>query len=391
MTLRAVFFFGRARALTAGGFFISAQQEPIPAPIVSGMANAALALGTVAGYEKTGGYGSEAGQQPLRDAIVKRFYSENTKINASEIFVSDGSKCDISRMQQMFGPGRKVAVQDPAYPAYVDSSVINGHCTGYDEKTKRYENIVYMECVPGNDFFPNLEAAKEADIIFFCSPNNPTGAAATRAQCKELVDFANKNGQIVIFDAAYAFYIENPDCPKTIFEIEGAETCCIESCSFSKYAGFTGLRLGWTVVPEALKFADGSSVRFDWNRCMATAFNGASNVAQGGGLAALSDEGWKSMQETVGFYKENAKMLKKTFEELGFKVYGAVDAPYVWVDFDGRDSWEVFTEILTKTDIVTTPGAGFGPTGDGFVRMSAFCHRGNLETAIERLKKEFGK
>ncbi len=294
-------------------------------------------------------------------------------------------------MQQMFGPGRKVAVQDPAYPAYVDSSVINGHCTGYDEKTKRYENIVYMECVPGNDFFPNLEAAKEADIIFFCSPNNPTGAAATRAQCKELVDFANKNGQIVIFDAAYAFYIENPDCPKTIFEIEGAETCCIESCSFSKYAGFTGLRLGWTVVPEALKFADGSSVRFDWNRCMATAFNGASNVAQGGGLAALSDEGWKSMQETVGFYKENAKMLKKTFEELGFKVYGAVDAPYVWVDFDGRDSWEVFTEILTKTDIVTTPGAGFGPTGDGFVRMSAFCHRGNLETAIERLKKEFGK
>jgi LL-diaminopimelate aminotransferase len=186
------------------------------------MANAALALGTVAGYEKTGGYGSEAGQQPLRDLIVKRFYSEKTKINASEIFVSDGSKCDISRMQQMFGPGRKVAVQDPAYPAYVDSSVINGHCTGYDEKTKRYENIVYMECVPGNDFFPNLEAAKDADIIFFCSPNNPTGAAATRAQCKELVDFANKNGKIVIFDAAYAFYIENPDCPKTIFEIEGA-------------------------------------------------------------------------------------------------------------------------------------------------------------------------
>jgi len=365
--------------------------EPIPAPIVSGMTNAALALGTVAGYEKTGGYGSEAGQQPLRDLIVKRFYSEKTKINASEIFVSDGSKCDISRMQQMFGPGRKVAVQDPAYPAYVDSSVINGHCTGYDEKTKRYENIVYMECVPGNDFFPNLEAAKDADIIFFCSPNNPTGAAATRAQCKELVDFANKNGQIVIYDAAYAFYIENPDCPKTIYEIEGSETCCIESCSFSKYAGFTGLRLGWTVVPEALKFADGSSVRFDWNRCMATAFNGASNVAQGGGLAALSDEGWKSMQETVGFYKENAKMLKKTFEELGFKVYGAVDAPYVWVDFDGRDSWEVFTEILTKTDIVTTPGAGFGPTGDGFVRMSAFCHRDNLETAIERLKKEFAK
>ena len=202
---------------------------------------------------------------------------------------------------------------------------------------------------------------------------------------------ALESGSIIIYDAAYSAFVGNPDCPKTIYEIPGAEKCAIETCSFSKYAGFTGLRLGWTVVPEALKFADGSSVRFDWNRCMATAFNGASNVAQGGGLAALSDEGWKSMQETVGFYKENAKMLKKTFEELGFKVYGAVDAPYVWVDFDGRDSWEVFTEILTKTDIVTTPGAGFGPTGDGFVRMSAFCHRDNLETAIERLKKEFAK
>ena len=238
----------------------------------SGMANAALALGTVAGYEKTGGYGSEAGQQPLRDLIAEALTARRSKINASEIFVSDGSKCDISRMQQMFGPGRKVAVQDPAYPAYVDSSVINGKCTWATTKKRNdtKTSSTWSAC-RATTFFQTWKL-RRTRTSSSCSPNNPTGAAATRAQCKDLVDFANKNGQIVIYDAAYAFYIENPDCPKTIYEIEGSETCCIESCSFSKYAGFTGLRLGWTVVPEALKFADGSSVRFDWNRCMCTAF-----------------------------------------------------------------------------------------------------------------------
>ena len=194
-----------------------------------------------------------------------------------------------------------------------------------------------------------------------------------------------------MYDAAYSIYISDPDCPRTIYEIEGADECCIETCSFSKYAGFTGLRLGWTVVPDKLKFADGSSVRADWSRLMSTSFNGASNVAQAGGMACLSDEGMAAMTDLVAFYKENAAILKKTFEEMGYTTYGGTDAPYVWVSFDGRDSWEVFTEILQKCDIVVTPGSGFGPAGDGFIRASAFGHRENILEAAERLKKAFTK
>ena len=237
----------------------------------------------------------------------------------------------------------------------------------------------------------DLGAAKNSDIIFFCSPNNPTGAAATRDQLTKLVAHAKETGSIIVYDAAYSIYITDPDCPKTIYEIPGADECCIETCSFSKYAGFTGLRLGWTVVPEKLKFADGESVRADWNRLMSTCFNGASNVAQAGGLACLSDEGMAAMTDLVAFYKENAAILKKTFDEMGYTTYGGTDAPYVWVSFDGRDSWEVFTEILQKCDIVVTPGSGFGPAGDGFIRASAFGHRDNILEAAERLKKSFTK
>ena len=238
----------------------------------------------------------------------------------------------------------------------------------YDHASKQYGKIVYLACSSENDFFPNLSLAKDAEPIFFCSPNNPTGAAATRDQLIELVRHAKETGSIIIYDAAYAIYISNPNCPKTIFEIPGADECCIETCSFSKYAGFTGLRLGWTVVPDKLKFADGSLVKNDWNRLMCTSFNGASNIAQAGGMACLSDEGMTGMSELVSFYKENAAILKNTFEEMGYTVYGGTDAPYIWVSFDGRDSWEIFTEVLTKCDIVVTPGSGFGPAGDGFIR-----------------------
>eukprot|EP00227_Mantoniella_beaufortii_P022161 CAMPEP_0197578746 /NCGR_PEP_ID=MMETSP1326-20131121/2853_1 /TAXON_ID=1155430 /ORGANISM="Genus nov. species nov., Strain RCC2288" /LENGTH=471 /DNA_ID=CAMNT_0043141981 /DNA_START=66 /DNA_END=1481 /DNA_ORIENTATION=- len=363
--------------------------EPIPAVIVSGMVDAAAALGTMEGYGKIGGYGAEQGVGALREKLAEKFYPGLVK--SDEIFVSDGSKCDISRMQMLFGPGRNIAVQDPSYPAYVDSSVINGSSTTFDPVSKQYGNIAYLACNAENNFFPDLSGAKNSEIIFFCSPNNPTGAAATRAQLTELVAHAKATGSIIIFDAAYAIYIDNPDCPKTIYEIPGADECAIETCSFSKYAGFTGLRLGWTVVPEKLKFADGSSVRTDWNRLMCTAFNGASNVAQAGGLACLSDAGFAAMMELVQFYKENARILKKTFDDMGYSTYGGSDAPYVWVSFDGRDSWEVFTEIMNKCDIVVTPGAGFGPAGDGFIRCSAFGHRENILEAAERLKKSFAK
>jgi len=364
--------------------------EPIPKPITDGMVAAAAALGTAEGYSATGGYGPDGGQMALREAIVEKLYP-GTPITFADIFVSDGSKCDISRMLQMFGSERKVAVQDPSYPAYVDSSVIMGHSTGFDDATMQYKNITYMPCNAENDFFPELSAAKGSELIFFCSPNNPTGAAATREQLTELVNRALEDGSIIIYDAAYSAFVGNPDCPKTIYEIPGAEKCAIETCSFSKYAGFTGLRLGWTVFPEALKFADGTSVRADWARMMGTGFNGASNVAQGAGLACLSDAGLTAMSDLVGFYKENAAILKKTWEEMGYTVYGGTDAPYVWVSFDGRDSWEVFTEILEKTNIVTTPGAGFGPAGNGYVRCSAFGSRDNINEAARRLKEAFAK
>mmetsp|Transcript_11584 Transcript_11584/g.38104 ORF Transcript_11584/g.38104 Transcript_11584/m.38104 type:complete len:441 (+) Transcript_11584:91-1413(+) len=361
--------------------------EPIPNVIADGMSGAALGLATREGYS---GYGAEQGQGSLRERIAEVFYA-STGVSSDEVFVSDGSKCDISRIQLMFGPGRKVAVQDPSYPAYVDTSVMMGHTGGYDSDVSQFNDVVYLSCTAANGFFPDLSAAKDTDIIFFCSPNNPTGAAATREQLEELVAHAKSIGAIVIYDAAYAIYIEDDSCPKSIFEIEGADEVAIETCSFSKYAGFTGVRLGWTVVPKKLKFADGTPVWNDYTRVMTTCFNGASNVAQAGGLACLSEEGLEAMYSTVGFYKENARMLSECFTNLGFTVFGGVNAPYVWVLFDGRSSWEVFAEILEKTDIVTTPGSGFGPGGEGAIRISAFGSRPNVEEAIKRFQTAFSE
>mmetsp|Transcript_12449 Transcript_12449/g.37435 ORF Transcript_12449/g.37435 Transcript_12449/m.37435 type:complete len:460 (+) Transcript_12449:201-1580(+) len=361
--------------------------EPIPSFVASAMAKAAEALGTLEGYS---GYGSEAGKQPLREAIAKTFYSD-TGVNAGEVFVSDGSKCDLGRLQMMFGSDLSVAVQDPAYPVYVDSSVIMGMTGNYNPESVGFDGMEYMPCSPANSFFPDLAKVKRTDLIFFCSPNNPTGAAATRQQLEELVAHARKNGSIIVYDAAYALYISDRNCPKSIFEIPGAETCAMETCSFSKYAGFTGVRLGWTVVPDALRFADGSKVQDAFVRVTSTVFNGASNLSQAGGLACLEPEGLSQVADLVAFYKENATILRKCFQELGFEVYGGDNAPYVWVGFPGKPSWDVFAEILDKCDIVTTPGSGFGPTGEGFVRASAFAHREDVLEAVNRFKKAFGK
>ncbi|GAX79233.1 hypothetical protein CEUSTIGMA_g6673.t1 [Chlamydomonas eustigma] len=358
--------------------------EPLPQYIADAMAKAAAGMANREGYS---GYGAEQGQGSLREALANTFYP-NLRV-PDEIFVSDGSKCDIARIQMMFGAKATVAVQDPSYPVYVDTSVMMGMTGEYNNAG--FDNIVYMECKPENNFFPDLSKMPRTDIIFFCSPNNPTGAAATRAQLTELVNFAKKNGSILVFDAAYALYITNPDCPRSIFEIPGAEEVAIETCSFSKYAGFTGVRLGWTVVPKALKYADGTPVWNDWNRMMTTCFNGASNIVQAGGLACLQPEGYKEMISLIEFYKENATILLAAFKEMGFKVYGGNDAPYVWVGFPGKASWDVFAEILQKCDIVTTPGSGFGPAGEGFVRASAFGSRENILEAVRRFKVAFGK
>ncbi|KAG6406711.1 hypothetical protein SASPL_134320 [Salvia splendens] len=380
--------------------------EPIPEVITSAMSKRSEVLSTVSGYS---GYGAEQGEQKLRAAIASTYYS-GLGIEENDIFVSDGAKSDISRLQVLFGSNVTMAVQDPSYPvnilcfilfllasllsaanellyrAYVDSSVILGQTGLFQKDVEKYANIEYMRCTPENGFFPDLSTVGRTDIIFFCSPNNPTGSAASREQLTKLVQFAKENGSIIVYDSAYAMYVSD-DSPRSIFEIPGAKEVALEVSSFSKYAGFTGVRLGWTAIPKELHYSDGFPVAKDFNRIVCTCFNGASNIAQAGGLACVSPEGIKAMHEVVGFYKENTAIIVDTFDSLGFKVYGGKNAPYVWVHFPGRSSWDVFSEILEKTHVVTTPGSGFGPGGEGFVRVSAFGHRENVLEACRRFKE----
>lgn len=357
---------------------------PIPAHICKGLTERASRLGTKEGYA---GYGAEQGFGPLREKISEVLYKSN--ISPDEIFVSDGAKCDISRLQQVFGPEVTMAVQDPSYPVYVDTSVMLGQTGEFDPTISQFSGIEYMSCNASNGFFPDLSSLKRTDLIFFCSPNNPTGAAATKDQLIQLVQFAKKNGSIIIFDAAYAPFINDSSVPTSIFEIDGARDVAIEVNSFSKYAGFTGVRLGWVVVPSELKFSDGSSVRADFNRVMTTCFNGASIISQGGGLACLDDEGREEIKGLINYYLGNAAILRETMTELGFEVYGGTDAPYIWVRFPGRKSWDVFSDILENAQVVTIPGAGFGPGGEGYLRLSAFAPRDACEEAAKRLRSMY--
>lgn len=359
--------------------------QPIPEHILSGLVTGASKLGTKEGYS---GYGDGNGNADLRGKIAEVLYKNI--IEPEEVFVSDGAKCDIMRLQQMFGSSVTSAVQDPSYPVYVDTSVMMGQTGEQDPELKQYEGIVYMPCNAENNFFPDYASLPRADVVYFCSPNNPTGAAATREQLTDLVKTCKERGSILVFDAAYAPFIRNPDVPKSIYEIEGAKDVAIECNSFSKYAGFTGARLGWTVVPSGLTWSDGSLVKDDFNRVMSTAFNGASNIVQNGGLACLDPEGMAEIDTLIDYYLENAGMLRKTFEEIGsgYKVYGGVDAPYVFVKIPDRyeSSWDIFSELLEKCQVVTIPGAGFGPGGEGYLRLSAFAPRDSIVEACQRLK-----
>jgi LL-diaminopimelate aminotransferase len=256
-----------------------------------------------------------------------------------------------------------------------------------NKDTSQFNGIVYMPCNAKNNFFPDLSTLQRADIVYFCSPNNPTGAAATRDQLKSLIDWCKEKGSILVFDAAYAPFIRDKNVPTSIYEVEGARSVAIEVNSFSKYAGFTGVRLGWTIVPDELKFADGSSVRTDYNRVMTTAFNGASNIVQGGGKACLTDGGLKEIEKLIEYYLGNSQILRERMTELGFSVYGGTDAPYIWVDLNGKSSWDKFQEILEKAQVTTIPGAGFGPGGEGFLRLSAFAPRDKIVEAMDRFKE----
>ncbi|MDR0707765.1 MAG: LL-diaminopimelate aminotransferase [Treponema sp.] len=351
--------------------------EPILPHINAGLVNGAKALGKAETYS---GYQDE-GLLSLRARISEVFYKN--AFAPDEVFISDGAKCDIGRLQLLFGAGVTVAAQDPSYPVYVDGSALAGAAGAW--QGGGYEGIAYLPCVAENDYFPDLSRIPENALVYFCSPNNPTGAVASKRRLSELIAVARKKGCIIIFDAAYAEFIRDPSLPKTIFEIEGAETCAIEVNSFSKPAGFTGVRLGWTVVPKALKYAGGESVNADWARVTSTIFNGASNIAQAGALAALEADGLKEIRELTDFYLENARLIRETLQKLGVSSVGGDNSPYIWAHFPNRDSWDVFAEILETRRVITTPGSGFGPAGQSFIRFSAFGHRADVEEACARL------
>ena len=350
---------------------------PLVGEVVEAMKEKAHALGTKEGYT---GYSNIQGSLPLREALVNRFYKG--LISPDEIFINDGAKPEMGRLQLIFGADTHIALQDPTYPAYQDVSVALGQTGCFREGG--YEGISYLPCTEENHFFPLL---KPADLIYFCSPNNPTGAVATKEQLKELVSFAKKIKAFIVFDSAYAEYIQDQNLPKSIYEIQGGAACAMEVSSFSKLAGFTGVRLGWSVVPKSLTFEGGESVWSDFARLHATFFNGASNVAEAGALAALSDSGFKGLKEGIAFYRENAKLLKDALQRLRFVCYGGENAPYLWVKMPQQTSWEAFDYFLEKYHILTTPGSGFGPSGEGFLRFSAFGTREDVLEAIKRVSE----
>ncbi len=339
------------------------------------------------------GYGDEQGDTPLREALCNHYKKEyGVSLPVSAFFVSDGAKSDAGNIQSIFSRSSVPAIQDPAYPVYTDSSVAGGHTGDYDEAAGGYSGIVYMKATRENGFVAEVPKA-HADLIYLCFPNNPTGAVATKEQLKAFIDYAHRERAIIIFDSAYSDYIETEGIPHSIYEIEGAEDCAIEIGSFSKNAGFTGVRLGWTIVPEALKSdnADTGTIHRLWNRRQCTFFNGASNIAQAGGLAALSEEGRRECLGLVSYYKENARIILNGMKEIGFECYGGTDSPYIWMRCpDGLSSWDFFDFLLEKAHVAVTPGSGFGNAGEGFVRISAYGHREDTEKAVAAIRENAG-
>ena len=357
--------------------------EPIVSSVLDGLHHGVDKLGQVETYS---GYGSSEGIEPLREAIASQYREGGADVNASEVFVSDGAKSDSANIQSIFSKDNLVAVQDPAYPVYVDSNVIAGR-TG-EATGSGYEGLVYMPCTEENDFFPAVPEGK-VDIIYVCSPNNPTGAVATKEQLATFVDYARSNQAVILYDSAYAAFITDPELPRSIYEIDGARECAIELNSFSKTAGFTGVRLAWTIVPHdcVAENAAPGKLHALWTRRQNTFFNGASNVVQEGGLAVLSPEGRRQTGEQVAFYLENARIIRGGLQSSGIVTYGGDNAPYVWMKTPGDvGSWEFFDKLLGECHVVGTPGSGFGPSGEGFFRLSAFGHREDVERAVASIQ-----
>jgi LL-diaminopimelate aminotransferase len=358
--------------------------EALSPAVISGLAQSVVNLADTKTYS---GYGDEQGDKRLRQELVQWYARQGVALAAEEIFISDGAKSDSANISTLFEGSTIVAVQDPVYPVYVDSNVIHGR--GGKFHNGRYENIVYMPCHPDNDFSPELPD-RHVDLIYICSPNNPTGTVATKAQLQRFVDYAREYKAVIIFDAAYSAYIKDPTLPKSIYEIPGAKECAIEINSFSKWAGFTGVRLGWTVVPRTLvaEATTEGELNAAWNRRQCTMFNGASNIAQAGGIAVLSQEGQRESHTIVTYYMENARLIREGLQRKGLTIYGGENAPYIWLQVPkGMTSWEFFDVLLRQTHVVGTPGSGFGVCGEGYFRLSAFGHRNNIKKAVQSIER----
>ncbi|MCI7243954.1 MAG: LL-diaminopimelate aminotransferase [Lachnobacterium sp.] len=357
--------------------------QPIAPAIIEAMHKAVDEMGHAETFH---GYAPDLGYAFLRKAIVDNDYkAKGCDISEDEIFVSDGAKSDSANIQEIFAQNNRIAVCDPVYPVYVDSNVMAGRTGTYDKATETWSDVIYMPCTAANNFVP--EFPKETpDIIYLCLPNNPTGTTLTKDQLQEWVDYANKNGAVIIYDAAYEAYISEDNVAHTIYECKGAKTCAIELRSFSKNAGFTGVRLGFTVVPKELKCGD-VSLNAMWARRHGTKFNGAPYIVQRAGEAVYSDAGKAQLKEQVAYYMKNAKTIKEGLKDAGYTVFGGVNAPYIWLKTpDKMTSWEFFDYLLEKANVVGTPGSGFGPSGEGYFRLTAFGNYENTVKALDRIK-----
>lgn len=344
------------------------------------------AVDEMAHEETFHGYAPDLGYEFLRNAIVKGDYrARGCDIAADEVFISDGAKCDSGNIQEIFSLDNKIAVCDPVYPVYVDTNVMAGRTGTYDPKSEIWSDVIYMPCTAENDFAPELPG-KTPDIIYLCFPNNPTGAAVSKKRLQEWVDYANRVGAVIIYDAAYEAYISEDDVPHSIYECDGARGCAIELRSFSKNAGFTGTRLGFTVIPKELKCGD-VSLHGLWARRHGTKYNGAPYIIQKAGAAVYTPEGRRQVQEQVAYYMKNAKVIYQGLKKAGYSVSGGVNAPYIWLKTpNGMSSWEFFDYLLEHANVVGTPGSGFGPSGEGYFRLTAFGSYENTLAAIERIQ-----
>lgn len=360
--------------------------QPLAPSIVSALHSAVDEMASASTFR---GYAPDLGYDFLRETIAREDYAaRGATVFADEVFVSDGAKSDSANIQEIFSADARIAVCDPVYPVYVDSNVMAGRVGTYDKETGLWSNVVYMPCTQENGFVADLPAADAGiSLIYLCFPNNPTGAVIDRERLQAWVDYANEHGAVIVYDAAYEAYISDPELPHSIYECDGARTCAIEIRSFSKNAGFTGTRLGYTVVPRDLVDANGTSLRDLWARRHGTKFNGAPYIVQRAGEAVYNEAGQRETREQIAFYMENARIILDGLRSAGYEVSGGVNAPYIWLKVpDGLSSWGFFDHLLESVQVVGTPGSGFGPSGEGYFRLTAFGSRDSALEAVKRIK-----